>query len=84
MSSIENSLVLDVDLMIFNPFLETDLIPGLAAFVACLVLPLELGILIGIGINVVFIMYHAARPKISIEQYSVRSDLQREVHEFLF
>lgn len=38
---------------------------------ACLVLPLELGILIGIGINVIFILYHSARPKISIEEYSV-------------
>lgn len=51
--------------------LEIDLIPGLAAFIACLVLPLELGILIGIGINVIFILYHAARPKINIDQYSV-------------
>lgn len=53
---------------------ETDLIPGLAAFIACLVLPLELGIMIGIGINVIFILYHAARPKISIEQNSVSGE----------
>lgn len=46
---------------------KTDLIPGMAAFIACLVLPLELGILAGIAINVIFILYHAARPKISIE-----------------
>lgn len=52
---------------------ETDLIPGMAAFVACLVLPLEIGILAGIGINIIFILYHAARPKISIEFLSVRS-----------
>lgn len=51
---------------------ETDLIPGMAAFVACLVLPLEIGILSGIAINVVFILYHAARPKISIDFLSVR------------
>jgi len=33
----------------------------------CLVLPLQYGILVGIGLNVLFILYHAARPKISIE-----------------
>ncbi|KAJ8953894.1 hypothetical protein NQ318_019134 [Aromia moschata] len=37
-------------------------------FIACLVLPLEIGILIGIGINLLFILYHAARPKISVER----------------
>lgn len=47
--------------------LETDLVPGLGAFFSCLALPLEMGILVGIGINMAFILYHAARPKISIE-----------------
>lgn len=50
------------------PFIETDLIPGLGAFFACLILPLEIGILTGIGINMAFILYHTARPKICIEQ----------------
>lgn len=50
---------------------KTDLIPGMSAFVACLVLPMEVGILAGIAINVAFILYHAARPKISIEFLSV-------------
>ncbi|KAH8310920.1 hypothetical protein KR044_003462 [Drosophila immigrans] len=49
---------------------KTDLIPGLSAFFACLVLPLQLGILVGIGINVVFILYQAARPKLRIETLS--------------
>ncbi|KAH8381618.1 hypothetical protein KR093_009534 [Drosophila rubida] len=49
---------------------KTDLIPGLGAFFACLVLPLQLGILVGIGINVVFILYQAARPKLRIETLS--------------
>ncbi|XP_070497837.1 sodium-independent sulfate anion transporter-like [Chironomus tepperi] len=47
---------------------KTDLIPGLAAFIACLVLPLEIGILVGIGINILFILYHASRPKIHMEK----------------
>ena len=46
---------------------ESDLIPGLVTFVACLMLALEIGIVIGIGTNLVFILYHAARPKISMQ-----------------
>lgn len=47
------------------------MIPGLGAFFACLVMPLQLGILVGIGINVIFILYQAARPKLRIETLSV-------------
>lgn len=39
----------------------------MGAFFACLALPLEIGILTGIGINMAFILYHTARPKITIE-----------------
>lgn len=52
-------------------FTESDLIPGLGTFIACLVLQLEIGILCGIGINILFILYHAARPKISVEKLKV-------------
>ncbi|EDW84474.1 uncharacterized protein Dwil_GK13120 [Drosophila willistoni] len=55
---------------------KTDLIPGLGAFFACLVLPLQLGILVGIGINVVFILYQAARPKLRIETLATTSGLR--------
>ncbi|GLG95345.1 uncharacterized protein GBIM_02332 [Gryllus bimaculatus] len=46
---------------------KSDLLPGVGTFIACLVLPLEMGILVGIGINILFILYHAARPKIAME-----------------
>uniref|UniRef100_A0A146KXN3 Sodium-independent sulfate anion transporter n=2 Tax=Lygus hesperus TaxID=30085 RepID=A0A146KXN3_LYGHE len=46
---------------------KSDLIPGVATFFFCLILPLEIGILIGIGLNLISILYHAARPKISME-----------------
>lgn len=46
---------------------KSDLIPGLSAFVGCLALPLELGILVGIGINILFILHQSARPKIHVE-----------------
>lgn len=56
-------------------FLESDLIPGLAAFICCLILPLQIGIFIGIGINIVHVLYHSARPKISIKKYMVKHTL---------
>jgi MFS superfamily sulfate permease-like transporter len=39
--------------------------------VLCLTLPLELGILVGVVINIIFILYHAARPKFSVEMLKV-------------
>jgi MFS superfamily sulfate permease-like transporter len=51
---------------------KSDLVPGLAAFAACLVFPIELGILVGICINILFILYHASRPKIHMERVIVR------------
>ncbi|XP_063703592.1 sodium-independent sulfate anion transporter-like [Culicoides brevitarsis] len=47
---------------------RSDLIPGISCFLACLILPLEIGILLGIGVNVIFVLYHAARPKIHMEK----------------
>ncbi|XP_014086185.2 sodium-independent sulfate anion transporter [Bactrocera oleae] len=44
-----------------------DLIPCFVAFIACLVLPLEIGILVAIGVNLLFILYHSARPKVRLE-----------------
>lgn len=64
------AVVFMVEVKVIKPMWRTkksDLIPGLATFISCLVLPLEIGILLGIGLNMVFILYHAARPKISIE-----------------
>lgn len=41
-----------------------DLIPFLTTVLCCLFISLEKGILIGIGVNLLFILYAAARPKI--------------------
>lgn len=35
-------------------------------------MPLEIGILIAIGVNLLFILYHSARPKVSLETIEVR------------
>lgn len=52
-------------------FAELDLIPGVGTFVLCLTLPIELGILTGVIVNIIFILYHAARPKLSVEMLKV-------------
>ncbi|CAI6349866.1 unnamed protein product [Macrosiphum euphorbiae] len=52
---------------------KSDLIPGMFTFFACLFLPLEIGVLFGIGLNLTSILYHAARPKISIQEYKTRA-----------
>lgn len=40
------------------------MIPLLISFFVCLFLGLEYGILVGVGVNIVFILYSTARPKI--------------------
>jgi MFS superfamily sulfate permease-like transporter len=47
------------------------LIPCLGTFIFCLAIKLEIGIIVGIGINILFILYQAARPKISMERLFV-------------
>lgn len=50
---------------------KLDLVPGVGTFVLCLTLPIELGILTGVIVNIIFILYHAARPKFSVEMLKV-------------
>ncbi|KAG5315058.1 PREDICTED: sodium-independent sulfate anion transporter [Acromyrmex echinatior] len=65
------AVIFMVEVKVVKPMWRTkksDLIPGVGTFIACLLLQLEIGILCGIGINILFILYHAARPKISVEK----------------
>ncbi|XP_050335503.1 sodium-independent sulfate anion transporter-like [Bactrocera neohumeralis] len=55
---------------------RTDLIPYFVAFIACLVMPLELGILAAIGVNLMFILYHSARPKVRLETLETQEGLK--------
>nr|XP_014086165.1 sodium-independent sulfate anion transporter [Bactrocera oleae] len=55
---------------------RTDLIPYFVAFIACLVMPLELGILAAIGVNLLFILYHSARPKVRLETLETQDGLK--------
>lgn len=70
------AVVFMVELRVVKPIYrskKSDLIPGLFTFFACLVFPLELGVLFGIGLNLMSILYHAARPKISIKECKTHS-----------
>ena len=55
----------------FSYFLELDLIPAFVTFFCCLFWALEFGILVGVGIQVFFILYNSARPSIVIETQQV-------------
>ncbi|GBP68186.1 Sodium-independent sulfate anion transporter [Eumeta japonica] len=55
---------------------KLDLIPGIGTFLLCLALPIEVGILTGIVVNIVFILYHAARPKFTVEMVQAACGVQ--------
>ena len=40
-------------------------------FIACLILGLDYGMLIGIGVNLLFILYTSARPKLKVRDLTV-------------
>jgi len=48
-----------------------DLIPMTVTFVAGLTLGLDYGMLIGIGVNLMFILYNSARPKVQVRSLTV-------------
>lgn len=48
-----------------------DLIPMVVTFVAGLALGLDYGMLIGISINLMFILYNSARPKVQVRSLTV-------------
>lgn len=69
------AVVFMVEFHVVKPIWRTnkmDLIPAVATFFSCLLIRLELGIVIGIGINVLFLLYASARPSVHVEKY--RSD----------
>jgi sodium-independent sulfate anion transporter 11 len=47
-------------------FSELDLIPGFATFFACLFWALEYGILVGVGVQIMFVLYNIARPTVKV------------------
>ncbi|XP_046733753.1 sodium-independent sulfate anion transporter-like isoform X1 [Diprion similis] len=65
------AVIFMVDIGIVQPIWrcsKKDLIPALGTFLACLFVGVELGILIGVAIDVVILIYFNARPHITVEQ----------------
>lgn len=52
---------------------KVDLIPMVVTFVAGLAIGLDYGMLIGIGVNLMFILYNAARPKVQVRSLNIES-----------
>ncbi|KAL3273824.1 hypothetical protein HHI36_015252 [Cryptolaemus montrouzieri] len=65
------AVVFMVELQVVKPMWKTkksDLIPAAATFLGCLLLRLEVGIVLGISINVIFLLYQSARPSVHVEK----------------
>lgn len=70
------AVVFMVEFHVVKPMWRTkkiDLIPAFATFLSCLFIRLELGIVIGIGINVLFLLYASARPTVKVEKVTSSS-----------
>ncbi|XP_071878713.1 sodium-independent sulfate anion transporter [Bombus fervidus] len=65
------AVIFMVELHVIKPIWRTkkiDLIPAIATFLCCLFIRLEIGIVIGIGINVLFLLYASARPSLRVHK----------------
>ncbi|XP_076667228.1 sodium-independent sulfate anion transporter [Andrena cerasifolii] len=65
------AVIFMVELHVIKPIWRTkkiDLIPAIATFLCCLFIRLELGIVIGVGINVLFLLYASARPSLRVHK----------------
>ncbi|KAG8259057.1 hypothetical protein J6590_019534 [Homalodisca vitripennis] len=66
------AVVFMVEFHVIKPIWRTnkmDLIPAAATFISCLLIRLELGIVIGISINVIGLLYASARPSVHVEKH---------------
>ena len=65
-------------------FSEIDLIPAFATFFSCLFWALEWGILVGVGIQVLVILHHVARPVVNVDLKKLIGFKDEEKGHFLF
>ncbi|CAB3363911.1 Hypothetical predicted protein [Cloeon dipterum] len=73
------AVIFMVEFQVIKPMWRTkksDLVPALLTFFSCLLIRLELGILIGIMVNVCFLLYASARPKVTVERLMATSGLE--------
>lgn len=50
---------------------RADLVPAFATFALCLSVGVELGILAGVAVNVILLLYPSARPQLDVEIVTV-------------
>ncbi|XP_012217355.1 sodium-independent sulfate anion transporter-like isoform X2 [Linepithema humile] len=65
------AVVFTVEFQVLKPMWRSkkiDLIPAFTTFLCCLLIRLELGIVIGIGINLLFLLYASARPTLRVHK----------------
>ncbi|XP_019869621.2 sodium-independent sulfate anion transporter-like [Aethina tumida] len=55
---------------------KKDLISTFATFVFCLIIGVEYGILVGVGINIVFLLYPSARPTVYVDKLKTQSGIE--------
>ncbi|KAI5652189.1 sulfate permease family domain-containing protein [Phthorimaea operculella] len=63
------AVVFMMELHVFKPIWRTkklDIIPAVVTFAACLLTRLELGIVTGIAVNLMFLLYASARPTVRV------------------
>ncbi|KAL1453330.1 hypothetical protein WDU94_007476 [Cyamophila willieti] len=66
------AVVFMVEFHVVKPMWRTkkiDLIPAAATFLCCLLVRLEVGMVIGVSINVLFLLYSSARPRVEVEKF---------------
>jgi sodium-independent sulfate anion transporter 11 len=54
---------------------KIDLVPFFVTLICCLMLGIEIGILIGVCVDIIFVLYRTARPKILIDKVEVTQEL---------
>ncbi|XP_077293662.1 sodium-independent sulfate anion transporter-like [Arctopsyche grandis] len=65
------AVIFMVELHVIKPIWRTkkiDIIPAVVTFISCLLIRLELGIFIGISINLIFLLYASARPSVHVNR----------------
>ncbi|XP_057330221.1 sodium-independent sulfate anion transporter-like [Microplitis mediator] len=55
---------------------KIDLIPAVVTFVCCLFVGLELGMIIGISVNLLFLLYASARPSLRVRKITIPGEFE--------
>jgi len=63
---------------------KKDLVPMFVTFLFCLIIGVEYGILSGVAINLVFLLYPSARPSVYVDKHTVGSSKIQTKEFFLF